>query len=60
MELLCEYDFVIKHIKGKENKVGDALSRNIQVMHVETICIGTLDLKDKTLNPMVHLNTISK
>jgi len=23
-----EYDFEIKHIKGKENKVSDALSRN--------------------------------
>ena len=26
MDLLCEYDFDIKHIKGKENKVVDALS----------------------------------
>ena len=29
MELLCEYDFDIKHIKGKENKVDDVLSRKI-------------------------------
>ena len=27
-------DFEIKHIKGKENKVADALSRKVQEMHV--------------------------
>jgi hypothetical protein len=29
LEFLCEYDFDIKHIKGKENKVVDALSRRV-------------------------------
>ena len=29
MEFLCEFDFEIKHIKGKENKVVDALSRKM-------------------------------
>ena len=42
MELLCEYDFDIKHIKGKENKVADALSRK---MHKRGT--STLDLKDR-------------
>jgi len=28
LAFLSEYDFKIKHIKGKENKVADALSRN--------------------------------
>ena len=27
MELLCDYNFDIKHIEGKENKVVDALGR---------------------------------
>ena len=45
MELLCEYKFGIKHIKGKENKVVDALSRKMHVMHV-AISISTSDLKD--------------
>ena len=29
LEFLCEFDFEIKHIKGKENKVVDALSQRI-------------------------------
>ena len=34
LEFLCEFDFEIKHIKGKENKLADALSRKVQEMHV--------------------------
>jgi hypothetical protein len=33
LEFLCEYDFDIKHIKGKENKVADALSRKMHELH---------------------------
>ena len=29
LEFLCEFDFEIKHIKGKENKVVDALGRKV-------------------------------
>jgi hypothetical protein len=32
MEFLSEYDFDIKHIKGKENKIVDALSRRVHLM----------------------------
>ena len=39
MEFLCEFDFKIKHIKGKENKVADALSRKVQEMHVASLSI---------------------
>ena len=39
LEFLCEFDFEIKHIKGKENKVADALSRKVQEMHVESLSI---------------------
>ena len=41
LEFLCEFefDFEIKHIKGKENKVVDALSRKVQEMHVESLSI---------------------
>ena len=39
--LLAFDEFDIKHIKGKENKVVDALNRNIHVMHVEAISTST-------------------
>ena len=32
MSLLSEYEFKIKHIKGKENKVADALSRHTNLL----------------------------
>ena len=53
MELLCEYDFDIKHIKGKENKVVDELSRKIHVMHVETIITSISYLKHKIIESIV-------
>ena len=33
MALLSEFDFEIKHIKGKENRVVDALSRSVKTIH---------------------------
>jgi hypothetical protein len=37
MECLSEYDFDIKHIKGKENNVVDALSRRVHLMHTTAV-----------------------
>ena len=53
MELLCQYEFDIKHIKGKENKVADALSRKIHVMHMETTSTSTSYWKDKLIEASV-------
>jgi hypothetical protein len=33
LEFLTEYDFDINHIKGKENKVVDALNRRVHELH---------------------------
>ena len=49
LEFLSEYDFDIKHIKGKENKVVDALSRRVHELHVIAISMYQSDLKDKIL-----------
>jgi hypothetical protein len=46
LEFLSEYDFEIKHIKGKENKVVDALNRRVHEMHATTISMCKSDLKD--------------
>jgi hypothetical protein len=47
LEFLCEYDFDIKHIKGKENKVVDALSRRVHELHATTISMYQTDLKGR-------------
>jgi hypothetical protein len=46
LEFLCEYDFDIKHIKGKENKVADALSRKVHELHAIAISMYRIDIKD--------------
>jgi hypothetical protein len=53
MEFLSEYDFDIKHIKGKENKVVDALSRRVHLMHVTTISMHQSNLKSRILDVVV-------
>ena len=42
-----EYDFEIKHIKGKENKVVDSLRRNAVTSFVAAIINYKTDLEDK-------------
>jgi hypothetical protein len=45
MEFLSEYDFDIKHIKGKENEVVDALNKRIHLIHAKTISMHYSYLK---------------
>jgi hypothetical protein len=45
LEFLSEYDFDINHIKGKENKVFDALSRRVHLMHATSVNMHRSDLK---------------
>ena len=54
LEFLCEIDFEIKHIKGKENKVVDALSRKVQEMHVASLSIFQSDLRQQIVNHAVE------
>ena len=37
LDLISEFDFEIKHLKGKEKKVVDALSRRVHMAHVEAL-----------------------
>jgi hypothetical protein len=53
LEFLSEYDFDIKHIKGKENKVVDALSRRVHLMHATTISMHQSDVKSRILDVVV-------
>ena len=49
LEFLCEYDFDIKHIKGKENKVVDALNRKVHELHATAISMYRTEMKDRIL-----------
>jgi hypothetical protein len=53
LEFLSEYDFDIKHIKGKENKNFDALSRRVHTMHATAISMHQSELKRKILAGLV-------
>ncbi|WP_236770956.1 hypothetical protein, partial [Acinetobacter johnsonii] len=53
MEFLSEYDFDIKHIKGKENKFVDALSRRVHIMHATIVSMHHSDLKSIILDGLV-------
>jgi hypothetical protein len=49
LEFLCEYDFDIRYIKGKDNKVADALSRKVHELHATTISMYKTELKDRIM-----------
>jgi hypothetical protein len=55
LEFLCEYDFDIKHIKGREKKVVDALNRRVHELHATTISMYQTDLKGKILKLQKHI-----
>ena len=46
LAFLSEYDFEIQHIKGKENKVADALSRNARLNFATVISTYVSDLAE--------------
>ena len=49
-EFLCDFYFEIKHIKEKENKVADALSRKVHEMHLAFLSICQSDLRQQIDN----------
>ena len=51
--ILSEHDFDIKHIKGKQNKVVDALSRRLHLMHATVVSMHQSDLKRIILDVVV-------
>jgi hypothetical protein len=50
MALLSEFDFKIKHIKGKENKVVDALSRSMKTIHLATMSTCEMNVRERVRN----------
>jgi hypothetical protein len=50
MALLSEFDFEIKHIKGKENKVANALSRSMKTIHLAVVSTYETNVKERVRN----------
>ena len=50
MEFLCEYNFEVKHVQGKENKVANALSRRRHELSSLTLIV---DLKEKIVQNLI-------
>ena len=46
---ISEFDFEIRYIKGKENRVTDAINMWVNVNHIETMRSYGSDLQDKIL-----------
>jgi hypothetical protein len=53
LEFLSEYGLNIKHIKGKENKFVDALSRRVHLMHATIVSMHQSYLRRKFLDDFV-------
>ena len=47
LSFLSEYHFELKHTKGKENKVADALSRRIHMIYEVTLSQTIADLHER-------------
>ena len=63
MKFRCEFDVDIKHIKGMDKKVIDALNRRVDDMHASTISIWKSDLKTKILEVGIsneHYNGVTQ
>jgi hypothetical protein len=50
MALLSEFNFKIKHIKRKENRVVDALSRSIKTIHLAAVRTYETDARERIKN----------
>ena len=50
MALLSEFDCEIKHIKGKENRVVDALSRSMKTIHLAAVSTYETDVQERVRN----------
>lgn len=54
LALINEFSFEINNIKGKLNKVADALSRSLQEVHLATLSTCIVDIKERVKEELPH------
>ena len=54
MAFLSKFDFEVKHIKGKENRVADALSRRIHEVYEITMSQPETDMMSRIKEASIH------
>lgn len=52
--VIRNFDFEIKHIKGKENKVTYALNRIFQMAHLATMRTYEMNVKERINEALLH------
>jgi hypothetical protein len=50
MALLSDFDFELKHIKGKENRVAYTLTRSMKMIHLAVVSICETDVRERVGN----------
>jgi hypothetical protein len=50
MAFLSEFDFEIKHIKGKKNRVANALSISVKMIHLTSMSTCEMNVKERVRN----------
>jgi hypothetical protein len=50
MDLLSEFDVEIKHIKGKENRVVDALRKSVKMIHLIAVSTYEMNVRERVKN----------
>jgi hypothetical protein len=53
MDILSEFYFEIKHIKGKENRVVDSISISLKVIHLAVVSIDEPNIKERVKSAQV-------
>jgi hypothetical protein len=48
MALHSEFDFEIKHVKGKENKVVDSLRKSMKTIHLAGVSTWEMNVKEES------------
>lgn len=58
LDMIHEFNIQIKYIKGKDNRVENSLSRQIQINHLPTMSSYVIKLQDNILQAVSRMSRI--